>query len=59
MHSPSPAGLVGLLAHFHKIQIEVAQPVLDFHIFRNFTEEKIPMAPINMSKSGPIICVNS
>ena len=52
LHSP-------LLAQFHKIPIEVGQPVLGLDIFRNFTEEKINMAPVNMSKSGPIICVNS
>ena len=39
----------------HKISIEVSQPVLGLHIFRNFTEEKVNMAPLNMSKSGPMI----
>ena len=53
-----PANSVDLLAHFHKIPIVVVHPVLALRIFRNFTEEN-NMAPITMSKSGPIICVNS
>ena len=43
----------------HKISIEVGQPVLGLHIFRNLAEEKINMVAVNMSKRGPIICVNS
>ena len=31
--------------------LEVRQAVLGLGIFRNFTEEKINMAPVNMSKS--------
>ena len=50
MDPPSPASSVGLLAHSHEIPIEVGQPVLGLHIFRNLTEEKINMAPVNMSK---------
>ena len=49
----------GLLAHFHEIQIEADQSVLGLHIFRNLAEEKINMAPVNMSKSGPTVFVNS
>ena len=37
----------------------MGQPVLGLHIFRNLTEEKINMAPVSMSKHGPIICVDS
>ena len=33
-----------------KIPIEVGQPGLGLHIFTNFTEEKINIAPVNMSK---------
>ena len=58
-HSPSPASSADLLAHFHKIPIDVGQPVPGFHIFRNLIEKKIKMAPGNMSKSGPVIFVNS
>ena len=47
-----PANSEVLLANFHKNSIEVGRPVLGLHIFRNFTEEKINMAPVNMSKSG-------
>ena len=43
----------------YKIPIEVGQPILGLHIFRNLTEEKINMAVVNMSKWAPIICVNS
>ena len=43
----------------HKISIEVDQPVLGLHIFRNLAEEKINMVVANMSKRGPSICVNS
>ena len=43
----------------HKISIEVGQPVVGLHIFRNLSEEKIDMVAINTSKRGPIICVNS
>ena len=43
----------------HRIPIEVGQPVLGLHIFRNFTEEKIDLAPVHMSIRGLIICVNS
>ena len=49
----------GLLAHFHEIQIEAGQSALGLHIFKNLAEEKINMAPVNMSKSGPIVFVNS
>ena len=52
-----PANSVGLLAQFQKIPIEVGQHVLGLHIFRNFTEEKINMEPVNMSKSESTICV--
>ena len=58
LHSPPPASLVGLLAHFHKIPIELSQPVRGLYISANFTEETINMASVNMSKRGPIICVN-
>ena len=58
LHLKSQASSVSLLAHFHKILVEVDQPVLDLHRFRNLTEEKINMASVNMSKGGPIICVN-
>ena len=43
----------------HKIPIEVDQPVLGFHIFRNLEEERLNMEAVTMSKRGPIICVNS
>ena len=43
----------------HKMSVEVGQPVLGLHIFRNVAEEKIKMVAENMSKRGPIICVNS
>ena len=43
----------------HKIPIEVGQPILGLYIFRNLAEEKINMAAVNISKRGPIICVNS
>ena len=43
-----PACLVGLLAHFYKTPIKVGQTVLGLHIFRDLTEEKINMAPVNM-----------
>ena len=43
----------------HKIPIEVDQPVLGLHKFRNLEEERINMAAVTMSKRGPIICVNS
>ena len=43
----------------HKMSVEVGQPVLGLHIFRNLTEEKINMAAVNIPKRGPIICVNS
>ena len=39
--------------------MDVGQPLLGLHIFRNLAEEKINMAPVNMSKSGPNICVNA
>ena len=42
-----------------KVPIEVGRPSLGLHIFRNLAEEKINMATVNMSKRGPIICVNS
>ena len=42
-----------------KMPVEMGQPVLGLHIFRNLAEEKINMAAVNMSKRGPIICVNS
>ena len=38
---------------------EVCQSVVGLHIFSNLREEKINMAPVNMSKTGPIICLNS
>ena len=59
LHSPFPASSVGLLYHFHKIPIEVGQPVLGLHKFRNFTEAKISMASANISKSGLIVLVIS
>ena len=37
---------------------EVCQTVVGLHIFSNLREEKINMAPVNMSKAGPIICLN-
>ena len=43
----------------HKIAIEVGQPVLGLYIFSNLAKEKINMVAVNMSKRGPIICVNS
>ena len=43
---------------YYKMSIEVGQYVLGLHIFRNLAEEII-MAAVNMSKRGPIICVNS
>ena len=46
-----PASSVSLLDHFHKIPIEVGRPVLGLHIIRNLAEEKVIMAPVNMSKS--------
>ena len=49
-HSPSSASSAGLL---------LGQPVLGLHIFRNLKEKKRKMAPVNMSKIGPIIFVNS
>ena len=58
LHSPSPASSAGLLAYFCKMPFGVGQLALGFHIFRNLTEEKINMTPVNASKSGPIICVN-
>ena len=48
-----------LATHFRKIPIKMEQPLLGLKIFRNLTKGKINMAPVNMSKSGPIICVNS
>ena len=42
----------------YKMSIEVGQSVLGLYIFRNLAEEII-MAAVNMSKRGPIICVNS
>ena len=39
--------------------MKVGQFVLGLHIFRNLAEEKINVAAVNMSKRGPIICVNS
>ena len=42
----------------YKMSIELGQYVLGLHIFRNLAEEII-MAAVNMSKRGPIICVNS
>ena len=59
LHSQSQASSVSLLAQFHIMSIEVGQPVLGLHIFRNLAKEKVGMTPVNMSKSGPIICVNS
>ena len=43
----------------HKMAIEMGQPVLGLHVFRNLAEEKIYMAAVNMLKRGPIICANS
>ena len=43
----------------HKMSIEVGQPILGLHIFRNHAEEEINIAAVNMSKWGPIVCVNS
>ena len=43
----------------HKMPIEVGQPILGLHIFRNLAEEKMNMTAVNMSKRGPVICVNS
>ena len=54
-----PSKLTKHASPLHKIPIEVGQPILGLHIFRNLAEEKINMAAINMSKSRPIICVNS
>ena len=45
--------------YIHKMSMEVGQPVSGLHIFRNLAEEEINMAAVNMSKRGPIICVNS
>ena len=59
LYSPSPASSIGLLDDFHKIPIKVVQPVLGLHIISNFTEKKINMTLVNMSKSGPSIFVNS
>ena len=42
-----------------KMPVEMGQPVFGLHMFRNLAEEKINMAAVNMSKRGPIICVNS
>ena len=42
----------------HKMSIEVGQPVLGLHIFRNLAEEKMNMVAVNMSKREPIICAN-
>ena len=39
--------------------VEMGQPVLGLHVFRNLAEEKIYMAAVNMSKRGPASCVNS
>ena len=39
--------------------MEVGQPVLGLHIFRNLVEEKINMVAVNISKIEPIIFVNS
>ena len=41
------------------MSIEVDQPVPGLHIFRDLAEEKINMVAVNMSKRGPVICVNS
>ena len=41
------------------MSMEVGQPVLGLHMFRNLAEEEINMAAVNMSKTGPMICVNS
>ena len=54
-----PASLIAFIAHFHKIPMEVGHSALGLHIFGNLTEEKINMASLNMSKRGPIFCVNS
>ena len=54
--SPSPGSSVGLLAHFHKIPMEVDQPGLGLHIFRNFTVEKINMAPVNAKNWTNHLC---
>ena len=43
----------------NKMSIEVDQPVPGLHIFRDLAEEKINMVAVNMSKRGPVICVNS
>ena len=59
IHSPTSGSCVSMLAHFNKMSIQVGQPVRGLHIFRNLAKEEINRAAINMSKSGPIICVNS
>ena len=43
----------------HELSVEMGQPALGLHIFRNLKEEEINRAAVNMSKRGSTICVNS
>ena len=60
-----PASSLSMLTHFHKMPIQVGQPVEGERMlfwactYRNIAEKKINMAAVNMLKSGPIIRVNS
>ena len=57
LHTPSSASLVSIIAHFHQMPIPGGPGcqrehvvVLDLHIFRNFLENKINIAAVNISK---------
>ena len=61
-----PSQVVSMIAHFHKMPMQEDQPIKgDRMLFLAFTylgilqKKIINMEAVNMSKSEPIICLNS